>query len=85
MWTVHDRKRAGGLEAGKAWEAYQKGQLQNRTSPGLGDQGLPNSDVRLMERVLGLSEDGYWSEEDKKAAGGMSESLAWEAYQRGLL
>jgi hypothetical protein len=38
-----------------------------------------------MERVLGLPEDGYWSEADKKAAGGMSEAIAWEAYQRGLL
>ena len=85
MWTIHDRKSAGGMTANKAWEAYRKGQLQNRTSPGLGDQGLPNSNVKLMERVLGLNEDGYWSEEDKKAAGGLSEAEAWEAYQRGLL
>ena len=85
LWTVEDQRAAGGMEANVAWGAYQKGQLQNRNSHALGDQGLPNADVRSMERVLGLPEDGYWSEEDKKAAGGMSEAIAWEAYQRGLL
>ncbi len=84
-WTIENCKRAGSLTADEAWAAYQNGQLQNRYSHGLGDQGLPNADVRSMERVLGLPEDGYWSEEDKKAAGGMSEAIAWEAYQRGLL
>lgn len=84
-WTIENRKRAGSLTADEAWAAYQNGQLQNRYSHGLGDQGLPNADVRSMERVLGLPEDGYWSEEDKKAAGGMSEAIAWQAYQRGLL
>lgn len=84
-WTIDNRKRAGSLTADEAWAAYQNGQLQNRYSHGLGDQGLPNADVRSMERVLGLPEDGYWSEEDKKAAGGMSEAIAWQAYQRGLL
>ena len=84
-WTAENRKRAGSLTADEAWAAYQHGQLQNRYSHGLGDQGLPNADVRSMERVLGLPEDGYWSEEDKKAAGGMSEAIAWQAYQRGLL
>ena len=84
-WTIENRKRAGSLTADEAWAAYQNGQLQNRYSHGLGDQGLPNADVRSMERVLGLLEDGYWSEEDKKAAGGMSEAIAWQAYQRGLL
>lgn len=85
LWTVHNRREADGLEADEAWAAYQSGQFQNRYFTGLGDQGLPNADVRSMERVLGLREDGYWSEEDKKAAGGMSEAAAWEAYQRGLL
>lgn len=85
MWTLADQVSAGRMEADAAWAAYQRGQLQSRTSPGLGDQGLPNSNVKLMERVLGLNEDGYWSEADKKAAGGLSESLAWEAYQRGML
>ena len=85
LWTADDRKMAGTLSADEAWAAYQNGQLQNRYSHGMGDQGLPNADVRSMERVLGLPEDGYWSEEDKKAAGGMSEAIAWEAYQRGLL
>lgn len=85
MWTLHDRKAAGGMTADAAWAAYQKGQLQNRNSHALGDQGLANENVRAMERVLGLTEDGYWSAADQKAAGGMSEAEAWEAYQKGLL
>ena len=84
-WTDQERTSAGGLKANDAWTAYQRGQLQNRKSNGLGDQGLSNGNVKAMERVLGLKEDGYWSEEDKKASGGLSETIAWEAYQRGLL
>ena len=84
MWT-YDNRKATELTADEAWEAYQQGKLQNRVSLGMGDMGLANSKVRLMERVLGLRDDGYWSEEDKKAAGGMDEATAWEAYQRGKL
>ena len=51
-WTAENSKRAGSLTADEAWAAYQNGQLQNRYSHGLGDQGLPNADVRSMERVL---------------------------------
>lgn len=85
MWTWDDRKKAGKMTADQAWAAYQKGQLQNFASPGMGDMGLPNSKVRIMEWVLGQPEDGYWSEADKKAAGGLSQFEAWEAYlQRKL-
>jgi len=51
----------------------------------MGDMGLSNGNVRVMERVLGLREDGYWSDADKEAAGGMSQFEAWEAYQQGKL
>jgi hypothetical protein len=84
-WTDLERTDAGGLSADDAWKDYQQGKLQNRKSVGLGDQGLANGNVKAMERMLGLKEDGYWSEEDKQAAGGLSEAVAWEAYQRGLL
>ena len=84
-WTDLERTGAGGLSADDAWKDYQQGKLQNRKSIGLGDQGLANGNVKAMERMLGLKEDGYWSEEDSKAAGGLSEVNAWEAYQRGLL
>ena len=84
-WTDEDRAGAGGLTADDAWKDYQQGKLQNRKAIGLGDQGLANGNVKAMERMLGLKEDGYWSEEDKQAAGGLSEAVAWEAYQRGLL
>ena len=84
-WTDLERTGAGGLSADDAWKDYQQGKLQNRKSVGLGDQGLANGNVKAMERMLGLKEDGYWSEEDKQAAGGLSEANAWDAYQRGLL
>lgn len=32
IWSKADREAAGGLTAEKAWEAYQKGHLQNRRS-----------------------------------------------------
>ena len=85
LWTIEDQKAAGGMTADVAWAAYQKGQLQNRTSHGMGDMGLANSKVMMMERMLGLPEDGYWSDADKKAAGNQSEAEAWEAYQQGKL
>lgn len=85
MWTITDRRQAGGMTADTAWAAYQKGQLQNRNSHSLGEVGVSTGNVKTMERVLGLKEDGYWSEEDKKAAGGLSVVKAWESYQRGAL
>lgn len=81
-WTDDDRTGAGGLTADKAWEYYQKGQLQNYKSVGL---GLPIGNIKTMERVLGLEEDGYWSEEDQKAAGGLTAFAAWKGYQQGKL
>ena len=85
MWTLDQRMKYGDLGADAAWKLYQEGKLQNYATPGTGDKGLLNSNVKLMERVLGLREDGYWSEEDQKAAGGMSEAEAWAEYQKGLL
>ena len=85
LWTWEDQKAASGMTADQAWAAYQTGQLQNRYSHGMGDMGLANSKVMLMERVLGLREDGYWSDEDKKAAGNKSEAEAWGLYQQGKL
>jgi hypothetical protein len=85
MWTDEDRKAAGSMTADQAWAAYQKGQLQIRSSHGMGDMALETGKVMMMERVLGLREDGYWSDADKEAAGGMSQFEAWEAYQQGKL
>lgn len=85
LWTMEDQKAAGGMEAGVAWGAYQKGQLQNRNSRSVGGKSISEGDVRSMERVLGLEEDGIWSKEDIAAAGGMTITTAWQAYTRGLL
>ena len=85
MWTITDRQKAGGMTADAAWDACQKGQLQNRNSHSLGEVGVSTGNIKTMERVLGLKEDGIWGEEDKKAAGGLSVIDAWKDYQRGTL
>ena len=85
LWTMDDQKAAGGMEANVAWGAYQNGQLQNRNSHSVGGKSISEGDVRSMERVLGLEEDGIWSKEDIAAAGGMTITTAWQAYTRGLL
>lgn len=85
LWTLDDRKAAGGMEADTAWLAHTKGQLQNRNSHSVGGKSITEGDVKSMERVLGLKEDGIWSKEDIAAAGGMTITTAWDAYTRGLL
>ena len=84
-WTETEHQKAGNLSADDAWLSYQKGQLQNRNSHGQWEQGTTIGNIKTMERVLGLEEDGYWSEADKKAAGGFSAATAWEAHKRGML
>jgi hypothetical protein len=83
-WSEEDKQAAGGLSEAVAWEAYQRGLLQKHTLQ-VKSKAPSYGDIKSMERVLGLTEDGVWSEEDKKAAGGWSQDTAWEAYQRGLL
>ena len=85
LWTIEDQKAAGGMTADTAWLAYNKGQLQNRNSRSVGGKSISEGDVKSMERVLGLPEDGIWSKEDIAAAGGLTITTAWEAYTRGLL
>lgn len=85
MWTVENRRKAEGLLADDAWEAYQKGQFQSRYFQGVGGEKISQGDVRSMERVLGLEEDGIWSKEDIQAVGGLTLTTAWDAYKKGLL
>ena len=85
MWTKETQRAAGGLEADAAWDAYTKGKLQIRQSVGQGDMNISTGNIRTMERVLGLQEDGAWTAADQKAAGGLNEYEAWEAYQKGKL
>lgn len=84
-WTVKDKVAAGGMTANDAWDAYTKGQLQIRRTVGLGDLVISAENTRAMERALRLPDDGFWSEEDRLAAGGMSAVEAWDKYQKGLL
>ena len=46
---------------------------------------VSTGNVMTMQRVLGLEEDGVWSDEDKRAAGNMTALDAWKAYQTGQL
>ena len=85
MWTLTDKGKAGGLTADEAWKAYTKGQLQMRSPVTQGDVGVLTANVRAMERALRLKDDGIWSKEDQKAAGGLTEAQAWIQYQKGLL
>ena len=82
QWTQQNQTDAGGVTADQAWAAYQTGQLTNYKSVGV---GLPIGNIKTMERILGLEEDGYWSAEDQKAAGGLTAHAAWEDYQKGRL
>ena len=82
VWTLSDKSKAGGLTADEAWKAYTRGQLQYRSPV---TQKLPIVNVQAMERALRLKDDGIWSKEDQKAAGGLTERQAWKEYQKGLL
>ena len=84
-WTEKEHQKAGNLNADNAWLSYQKGQLQNRNSHGQWEQGATKGNIKTMERLLGLEEDGYWSQEDQKAAGGLTAFDAWKDYQQGRL
>ena len=83
-WSKEDSDAVGGLSEANAWKAYQSGLLRklNRKV----QNKVPNEgDIKSMERVLGLEEDGIWSESDKAAADGFSADTAWEAYKSGAL
>ena len=85
MWTLDDQKHAGKMTADQAWAAYQKGQLQNRQSPNRSPMNVSIPNTKILERVLGLPQDGFWSDEDQKAAGGLNAYRAFEAYTQGKL
>ena len=84
-WAENEYQKAGSLNADDAWLSYQKGQLQNRHSHGQWEQGATVGNIKTMERVLGLEEDGYWSKKDQKTAGGQTAFAAWKDYQQGKL
>ena len=49
------------------------------------NSGVTDGNVKVMERMLGLADDGRWTAEDSQAAGGMTAQQAYERYQRGQL
>lgn len=47
--------------------------------------GLSDSQVKEMQRALGITADGMWGSNSKSAAGGLSAAEAWNKYRKGLL
>lgn len=41
--------------------------------------------IKTMQRLLGITEDGYWGSAAYEVAGGLTAEEAWEAYQQGKL
>jgi hypothetical protein len=46
---------------------------------------VSKGNVKIMQRILGLPEDGYWGYAAYKAAGNRTADQAWEEYQKGSL
>lgn len=65
----------------------KKSQTEETVVSNMGyDNGsVSKGNVKAMQRILGVTEDGYWGSAASKAAGGMTADQAWEAYQKGHL
>lgn len=83
LWTEDATAASGGMTADMAWAAYQRGSLPYRHTTTTDSPKVSQGNIRMLERILGTKEDGIWSAEDKKAAGGMTSRQAWAAYQKG--
>jgi len=46
---------------------------------------VSHGNVKTMQRLLGITEDGYWGSAAYTAAGNRTAEEAWEAYQQGKL
>jgi peptidoglycan hydrolase-like protein with peptidoglycan-binding domain len=47
------------------------------------NEGLSESRIKELQKALGVTVDGKWGEESKKAAGGLSATAAYDALRRG--
>jgi peptidoglycan hydrolase-like protein with peptidoglycan-binding domain len=53
------------------------------TTPNYDNDGLTKSQIKELQRIAGVKEDGYYGPETKKALGGKSASLAYKEYIAG--
>ena len=50
-----------------------------------GNEGLSEEKIKNIQRSLGVTVDGKWGPESQKAAGGLSASAAYDAWNKGKL
>ena len=70
---------AGKLTAGKPSGSDSTGKKKGSYSNG----SLTNQQVKQLQKYYGVSQDGKWGANSKKAAGGLTADQAWAKYQGG--
>lgn len=69
----------GKLTAGKSSGSGSTGKKKGSYSNG----SLTNQQVKQLQKYYGVSQDGKWGTNSKKAAGGLTADQAWAKYQGG--
>ena len=69
----------GKLTAGKSSGGGSTGKKKGSYSNG----SLTNQQVKQLQKYYGVSQDGKWGSNSKKAAGGLTADQAWAKYQGG--
>lgn len=69
----------GKLTAGKSSGSGSTGKKKGSYSNG----SLTNQQVKQLQKYYGVSQDGKWGANSKKAAGGLTADQAWAKYQGG--
>lgn len=69
----------GKLKAGKSSGSGSTGKKKGSYSNG----SLTNEQVKQLQKYYGVSQDGKWGANSKKAAGGLTADQAWAKYQGG--
>ena len=88
QWQKEYELQAGksGGSSGGSGSGGSTGSVKVDTSgDGYDNGGLATSVIRKMQQALGINADGKWGPNSKKAAGGLSATEAWKAYQNGTL
>lgn len=69
-----------------AEEAEEKAKFTPIITDGEYNNGsVSHGNIKIMQRLLGVTEDGYWGSVAFEAAGKRTADEAWEAYQQGKL
>lgn len=50
-----------------------------------GGSGISTSDIKAMQKIIGVGQDGIWGSKSTAAAGGLTVEEAYKAYQNGTL